>query len=384
MNENRWTVALVCAFALSVGNGTIAAAQGNAAGDALTVGFIDSQTGPVAVAGNADVCGAWIAVDAINAGGGVNGKPLGLTVADDQSRPAVAAQAASRLTGNGIKFFAGGSISSTVLAALPILKDAGALSMGGTTKAAQFFQSGALAIRLNSDNDQDGASIAGYASKVLHAKSIAFVALQGAYGEGALESIKAGLGPNSKITRTFFTPQDATNFQSIVTSIAAEKPDAVVFAIFGDAQPISFMRQYKQAGITAPLIAAAGVLTSSLVRVAGGAAEGVVSADLWVSELDDPANRTMIAAFDKYKAAHRECADKPIDKQVVVSYGQVLLLAQAIDKTKSTDPKTVRDTIMANTWDLPQGNVSFLSTGQAKVSYDMLVGKGDRVVLLKP
>jgi branched-chain amino acid transport system substrate-binding protein len=255
--------------------------------------------------------------------------------------------------------------------------------MGGTTKAAEVLQSGALVLRLNSDNAQDGASIADYLTNTLRAKRIDFVALQGAYGQGALASIKASLGPDSKITNTFFAPPDTTNFQSIVTSIAADQPDAVVWAIFGNAQPVAFMRQYRQSGIRAPLVAAAGTLTSSLVQAAGGAAEGVVSADLWTVDLETPANRALKTAFERHKGQHPECSGKPLDKQVAITYSQLLLLSQGIAKADSVDPARVRETLLKGTWDLPQGTVRFNPDGQAQVKYSMLVAKGNEVVALK-
>ena len=142
------------------------------------------------------------------------------------------------------------------------------------------------------------------------------------------------------------------------------------------------MRQYKQAGLNIPMLAGAGTLTASLAKAAGGAADGVVSADLWTPEVDNAANRTLSASFDKYRGQYSECSGKPLDKQVTISYAQLMLLAQSIVKAKSTDPKTVRDTILANTWDLPQGLVRFRPEGQAIVQYYMLIGKGDQVIPL--
>ena len=350
---------------------------------AIDVGIIDSLTGSTAVAGTANVCGFRIAADVIREGKLAGDRSIRLMIEDDQSKPAVAAQAASKLTAGNVKFFVGGSISSTVLAELPILKDAGALHFGGTTKAEQYFQAGALVVRLNSDNSQDGESIGKYVSETLKAKRIDFVALQGAYGEGALASIKVALAPGSVIEHTYFAPADSTNFQSIVTSITANKPDAVVWAIFGNAQPVALMRQYRQAGLTIPLIAGAGTLTASLAQAAGGAADGVVSADLWAPEIENAANRSLRANFEKYKSQFSECGGKPLDKQVAISYAQLMLLAQSVSKAKSTDPKIVRDTIVANSWDLPQGQVRFRPEGQAIVQYYMLVGKGDKVLPLQ-
>lgn len=375
-NSKYYGSAMALALAASIGAGAANAEQVN-------VGVIDSLTGAAAFGGAADVCGVRVAVDALRDAGLLGERTINLMVEDDQSKPAVAAQAASRLTAEGVKFFVGGAFSSTILAVLPIVKDAGALHTGGTSKADQLFEAGALVVRLNSDNAQDGASIAKYVSQDLKAKKIAFVALHGAYGEGALASIKASLAEGSEISDVYTAPAETTNFQSIITSIAADEPDAVIWAMFGNAQTVAFMRQYKQAGLKATQIAAAGNLTASQTKLAAGAADGVISADLWTAQVENPANAVLREAFAKYGPHYGECADKPLDKQVAISYSQMYLLASAIAKADSDDPETVRSTILSNEWELPQGHVKFNDKGQAIVQYYMIIGKGDDVVPLQ-
>jgi branched-chain amino acid transport system substrate-binding protein len=349
---------------------------------ALDIAIVDALTGSAAVSGIADVCGAKIAVEVVNARGGVNGEPLTLRVADNQSNPAFAAQAASNLTEEGVKFFVGGSISSTVLSMLPIIADEGGLHTGGTTKAAEILSSGALVYRLNSDNSQDGASIAEYVSSTLGAKRIAYVSLQGAYGEGALKAIQDSLASDVEIVNTYFAPAETTNFQSIVTSLNADNPDAVIFAIFGNAQPVAFMRAYKQGGPDAQLLAAAGVLTESIAQSAGGAADGVISADLWLAGIESAANDALKQEYEARKDSIPECSSSPLDKQVAVTYAQVDLLAQGIDKAQSTDVETVHKMILEGSWQLPQGTVTFREDGQAIVEYHMIVGEGGTVAPL--
>jgi len=351
--------------------------------DALRVGAVESLTGPVATAGIPNGCGLQIAADYINEHGVMSKYDLELVIEDDQSKPAVAAQAASKLTGDDITLFVGGTSTSTVLAQLPILKDAGAFYTGGTTKADQVFDSDALVIRLNSNAAQDGAVIADYVAKTLGAKKIAFVALQGAYADGVLKSISMALPAESKIVDPFIVPADTTNFQSVITSLAASDFDAVILGTFGQTQTVAFLRQYKQAGVQKPLVMGSGLLFPGVAKAAGGAAEGVVSADLWTDAIANPANDVLKAAFEKYKDKHALCKDLPLDKQIAITFSQVLLLAQAIEKSDSVDPETLRKTVMETEWELPQGKVQFDERGQAKVTYTLIVAKGDTTVPLK-
>lgn len=369
-------VALAAAFTfMQVGRATAA--------DAFDIGIVNSLTGVTAVAGTANLCGANIAARTVNETGGIDGRPVVLHAEDDQSRPASASQAATKLTALGIKYFVGGASSNTVLAEIPVFKDAGSLFLGGTAKADQVLQSGGLVVRLNSNNAQDGAIIADYVSKTLHAKVIDEVSLQGAYGQGALASINKALAPGVTVKNTAFAPAEAANFQSILTSIAADQPDAVVWAMYGDSQPVAFMRQFKQFAIKAHSVAGAGTLTASLVKAAGGAADGLISADIWVDGLRTPANDALKAAFDKHKAQVPACAGVPLDKQVAITYSQVLLLSMAVAQAKSSEPGKLRDTIVHGTWDLPQGEVKFDPDGQARAQYHMIQVKGETIGALE-
>jgi ABC-type branched-subunit amino acid transport system substrate-binding protein len=385
------TMALVgIAVATTAGCGASSGGDGSSGGGGasagiLKVGMIDSLTGPTAIAGQADVCGAKIAADAINKDGVVPGKKIQLTVEDDQSTPSTGTQAATKLTGQGINLFVGGSISTTVLAELPIFKDSGALHMGGTTKAEEFFSAGARVARLNSDSAQDGKVISKLLNTAIKPKSIVFVATEGAFGEGAVKAIRSGLTSSTQVKGTTYIAADETNFGPILTQVAQKRPDAVVWLIYGNQQPVAFMREYKRSGLKAPSVAGAGILTSSLVRAAGGAADGVISADLYADFLDNPANGTLRSAFSKYSGAHGECKGKPIDKQVALSYAQLLVLAQAAAKAKSSDPAAIRSTLVAGVWPLPEGDVRFSQEGQAKASYTLIEGQGGKgVVQYKP
>jgi len=348
----------------------------------LPVGVVESLTGPVAISGLPNACGARIAESELAKEGRPKSHRLVLHVEDDQSKPASAVQAATKLTSQGVKHFVGGTSSFTVLASLPVLNDAGAFYTGGAVKTDELLKAGNV-LRVQSSVSQDAGVIAEYVAKTLGAKKIGFVALQGAFAEGALAAIKAALPPGSAITKQFFAPVDTTNFQSVITSLAAEKPDAVIFATFGQTQTIALLRQYKQANLGAPLVGAAGLLNATAVQAAGAAADGVVSADIWNPGIDSPANKKFLQSFNEFKGKHKECENIPLDKLVPLAYSQMQLLAGAIDKANSVDPVTLRKTALANTWDLPLGTVQFEPNGQAKTRLTLIVAKGGELTLLK-
>jgi branched-chain amino acid transport system substrate-binding protein len=348
----------------------------------LPVGVVESLTGPVAISGLPHACGARIAESELAKEGRPKGYRLVLQVEDDQSKPATAVQAATKLTSAGVKHFVGGTSSFTVLAILPVLNDAGAFYTGGAVKTDELLKTGNV-LRIQSSVTQDASIIADYVAKTLGAKKIAFVALQGAFAEGALAAIKGALPAGSAITSQYFVPVDTSNWQSVITSLANDKPDAVIFATFGQTQTIALLRQYKQANLGAPLVGAAGLLNGTAVQAAGAAADGVVSADIWNPAIDSPANKKFLASFNEFKGKHKECENIPLDKLVPLGYSELLLLAGAIEKANSVDPAAVRKTALANSWDLPLGNMQFEPNGQARSRLTLIEAKNGELTLKK-
>lgn len=353
------------------------------ADEALAIGNIESLTGPYAVAGVPNGCGLLIAVDAVNERDLAAGHTFELRQEDDQSKPAFATQAASKLTGDGVRFFVGGTGSPTVLATLPIFKDAEALFTGGTSKAEEVLQSGGMVVRINSNAGQDAKAIADYLNETAAGQKIAFVASKGAYADSVVGMIQQDLTEGTEIPYVYLAPADTTNYQSVVTSITADDPDVMLVALASQTQMVAFLRQFKQAGPEIPVVITPGLLFPGVSKAAGGAAEGVVSADIWTEAIDNPANAAFRADYEAYAGQHGLCEGLPMDKQMALSYGQVLLLAQAIAKTQSTDPAVLHKALLESEWELPQGSVRFGENGQALVNHVRIVSEGDTVVPLQ-
>jgi branched-chain amino acid transport system substrate-binding protein len=344
----------------------------------LDVGIIDAETGLVAGAGRPDICGAMVAADAINEGGLVPGVSVDLKAEDDQSTPAVAAQKATGLTSEGVKLFVGGASSAEVLATLPILETAGALSTGGTSKAQEFLSQLKNGVRLNSDDEQDAQAVADYLNNDLKPKTLAIIADQGEFGEGAVENLEPLL-KGIDVEATFVDPE-TTDYKSILSKIASNEPEAVLEVIYGAAQPVALLRQYKESGMSATLVGWPGVLSGYAVKEAGGAADGAFAVDTYATTLENKANEELIANYKKYSPNISQCGKTELERQVAMNYSQMLLLAQAAAKAGSDDPETLRETIIGGTWELPLGEVKFEESGQANAEYKVLEAKGEEVV----
>jgi branched-chain amino acid transport system substrate-binding protein len=94
------------------------------------VGSLQPLTGPAAAGGKTALVGLQMAVDRINKSGGINGRPIDLIVADDQSKPDVARRGMEKLlVEDNIDVHVGGFLSNICLACMPLFVDAKVVNM---------------------------------------------------------------------------------------------------------------------------------------------------------------------------------------------------------------------------------------------------------------
>jgi branched-chain amino acid transport system substrate-binding protein len=278
--------------------------------------------------------------------------------------------------------FIGGTSSPQTLSILPILKDAGVFYTGGTGKDQAILLGGGRVISLNSNGESDGQAIAKYLSDTLGAKKIAFVSLEGGYTNLLLKTIKTSVS-NGTVVSDYIMPLDTQNFQSTVTNLNAIQPDAVLVGIGAQTQIVAFMRQLKQSGFSKPIVISPGLLFPSLVKAGGGAFEGVVTGDIWTPSQDNDANRRFKESFKTYGSKHQVCDGLKLDKQIALTYSQIVLLAEVAKRAGSADSALLYKTARDGEWSLPQGIVRFDAAGRAQHEYKYLTVKDGEMVPLQ-
>ena len=100
------------------------------AAQSYKIGSEQPLSGAGAAGGKTAVVGLQMAADRINANGGVNGRPIELVIADDESSPAVARQKSEKLVQeDNIDVHVGGFLSNICLACMPVWEDAKVVNM---------------------------------------------------------------------------------------------------------------------------------------------------------------------------------------------------------------------------------------------------------------
>ncbi|SFG30909.1 urea transport system substrate-binding protein [Novosphingobium sp. CF614] len=312
-----------------------------AAGDGIKVGVLHSLSGTMAISEVTVKNATQLAIDEINAAGGVMGKKIVPIVEDGASDPAIFAQKASKLIeGDGVTTVFGGWTSASRKAMLPVFeKDQNLLwypvQFEGNECSPNIMYSGAQ------PNQQalpayDWAKQQGY-------KKIFLVGSDYVYPRTANLILKKHIAKDGlTLTGEEYQPLGGTEFSGVVGKIKAAKPDIIFNTLNGDSN-VAFFKQMAAAGMGPEVVPVMSFSIGEQEAMAMGPAlvKGGYAAWNYFQTLDNEQNKTFIAA---YKAKFGK--DAVITDPMVHGYLDVYVWKAAVEKAQSTDPAKVRAAAM--------------------------------------
>lgn len=324
---------------------------GNGAGDdsgPLEIGLAQPLTGPVAAAGIAVRHGAELAVEEINADGGVQGRKLELVTEDDANDPATCTNVAQKLaTQQQVPAIIGFWGSSCTLAAIPVLERAGIPLVVET--------SGADAItdpegswnenifRLAPTGGQEAAAISKVLTGKLKTKSFYQLAVNNDFGRSFADAYSEQLtaGKAKDAGRAYFDQADQ-DFASQVTKARRSGADTII-VITDAGQIASILQELKAQGNEARVMTSGGSNNvDEVMRLAGkSAGEGHYSTsyfpyfDATLSKAPDRAERFVAnwaeAGYEKGELS-----------EAARGYDAVYAVAAALEDAEDpTDPEDI-------------------------------------------
>jgi urea transport system substrate-binding protein len=342
-----------------------------AAGDTVKVGVLQSLSGTMAISEVTVKNAETLAIDEINASGGVLGKKIDPVIEDGASDPAVFAQKAGKLLeSDNVATVFGGWTSASRKAMLPVFeKDKGLLwypvQFEGNECSPNIMYSGAQ------PNQQivpayTWAKAKGYKSYFLVGSDYVFPRTANLILKKHIEA--DGL----KLAGEEYEPLGGTDFSGVVAKIRAAKPDVIFSTINGDSN-VAFFKQMSAAGLTFAKIPVMSFSIGEQEAKSMGPSlvAGSYAAWNYFQTVDSPENTKFIAA---YKAKYG--ADAVVTDPMVHGYLDVYLWKAAVEKAQSFDPEKVR--AAADTLDAvptPLGAVKFADNNSlVQTAY---VGKAD-------
>lgn len=316
----------------------------------IKLGLTTTMTGTAAVFGMHDKLGMDLAIQEINAAGGLLGRKVEGYVEDNRCNPAEGVKAATKLL-NETKVVAlmGAMCSSVTLAVMPLVQRAQIPFVVPVSTAATIAQQSGKGgnewtFKINPADDTMADAIA-ERLKEMNVKTLAFIAEETDYGRGGVKGFTESLQKRGiKVIATEFFPQGLPDFSTLLTKVASMKPDFVAgYFLRGDNE--SIMRTVEALEFKIPFAGRLDLHSTmqavSPQYVAKGGLDGYLAINPYQPDWDDPKNVAFVEKFKKFAKG-----EAPL-QQGFYSYEGTLLLADAIKRAGSTDPKAIRDALKA-------------------------------------
>ena len=309
----------------------------------IPVGEFASLTGGTATFGQSSHEGTALAIDEINAKGGVlNGEKLKLITEDDQSKAGEPANIVKKLISNDkVVAVLGEVASSKSLEAAPICQVNHIPMISPASTNPKVTQVGDYIFRICLIDAFQGKAIAQYALKDLHAKKAAvLIDVKQDYSTGLAEFIKNNFtaGGGQIVTEKSYSSGDK-DFKAQLTAIKGDSPD-VIFVPGYYTEVGEIARQARQLGIRVPLMGGDGWDSPSLVKIGGTALENTFFTDHFTAEDPAPVVQDFVK---KYKAKYGTTPDA----MAALGYDSAIILADAIKRAGTTDSAKLRDALAA-------------------------------------
>ena len=311
----------------------------------IKIGSVLSVTGPASFLGDPEKKTLEIYVDEINAKGGVNGQKLQLIVYDDAANADTARTFATRLVEEDkVVAVVGGSTTGSTLAMIPVFEEAQIpfISLAG---AVQIIEPVRKWVFKTPHTDRMACEKIFADLKSRNLTNIALISGTDAFGKSMRDQCvavasKAGI---TIATEETYGPRDSDMTPQLTNIKNKAGVQAVVNPGFGQG-PAIVTRNYKQLAITLPLYQSHGVASKQFIELAGPAAEGVrlpAAAILIADKL--PANDPQKPVVVNYTKTYQDRTKQAVSTFGGHAYDGLMILVQAMERAKSTDPAKVRD-----------------------------------------
>jgi branched-chain amino acid transport system substrate-binding protein len=316
---------------------------GASGGAVIKFGEFASLTGKEANFGTASHEGTLMAVEEINAAGGLLGKKVELLTEDDLSKAGEPATIVTKLISrDGVVAILGEVASSRSLEAAPICQENHIPMISPSSTNPKVTETGDYIFRVCFIDPFQGTVMANFATKTLKAKNVAiFTDVKSDYSKGLAKFFKEGFtAAGGKIAAELDYNGGDKDFKAELTAIKSANPDAIfVPGYYTDVALICI--QAKQLGITVPLFGGDGWEGEELVKIGQDAVEGDYFSTHYAPEVATERSKNFVAAYQK-RWKNTDGTPKVANAMAALGYDSAMILAQAIKTAGTTDGPKVR------------------------------------------
>jgi branched-chain amino acid transport system substrate-binding protein len=341
------------------------------AAEPIKIGEYASLTGKEAAYGETSHKGILLAVEEINAAGGVLGRPLELITADNQSKQGESATAVKKLISRDKVVAILGEVASIrSLEAAPVIQSAKIPMISSASVNSKVTEVGDYIFRVCFVDSFEGNVLAKFAQEHLKARRVAILtSVSNAYSVGMTNVFKKRfLADGGEVVAEQKYSEGDKDFRAQLTAVKAAGVDAI-FASGYYTEAALICKQARALGLNVPIFGGDGWDAPPLLEIGGAAMEGTYFCAHYSPE--DPSS-----AVQSFNARYQKKWGSVPDAWAALGYDSVLVLADAIKRAGSAEPKAIRDAL-AQTRDFPAvtGRITIDEKRNASKSAVMLTVK---------
>ena len=335
----------------------------------LIIGVMDSLTGPGESYGTVIVQAKQLAVDEINAAGGINGRKLEIIVEDSKCSAQDAITAYNKLTDvDGVKIILGTSCSGAMLGAAPLAEEEGVVLFSASATSPDIAAAGDYIFRTAINDNQLGIDT----GNVLWAdgvRKLATITESTDYAEGVRRTTAAQFEKRGgEVVGEERYASDVTDLRSQLTKLFGANPDGLHIAAQSEFTGSTIVKQSRELGYEGPIYSEIVPTGTTALEIAGDAATGL---------------KAIIPSPDLSSAKGREFLSSYKTRYGLVTlawflgsaYDDVYIAAECLKKTgDDQDADGFRDCLYEITWSGAIGdNYSFDEDGEVVGLSNVLV-----------
>ena len=331
-----------------------------AAEEPFVIGAMDALTGVAESYGNPLHQAKLLAVEEINAAGGINGRMLELIVEDSKCAAQDAITAYNKLTDvDGVKIILGTTCSGSMLGAAPLAEKDGVILFSASATSPDIASAGDYIFRTAINDLRLGIDM-GNTLWVDGVRSIATITESTDYAEGTRRAAVARFEElGGSVVAAEGYSSDVIDFRSQLTKLFSENPDALLLAAQGEASGGTIIKQARELGYDGPIFSEIVPTGPDALSIAGDAATGL-KAIVPNPDLTSASGKEFLKNF---KARYGAVASLPWFQGS--AYDDVYIAAECLKRTNDDqDAAGFRDCLYGLTWSGAIGdNYSFDESG---------------------